>query len=818
MLRNILYIMAACLVFGAAVFPVAAQTNSGVRALEPQAQYSRVKVFLAGHDWADIVAMGLECDHGHLRPHEYWISDLSLSDLQQLSNAGFQYQVIINDVGQYYARQNTAGFPNGLEGSIRNADDDCDGRIGQYTTPQNFRLGSMGGYLTYAQMLQELDSMCSKYPNLISCRAVIDSNTTTHEGRFLYWVKISDNPNTAETEPKALYTSLHHSREPLSLMQNIYYMWYLLENYATDSEVQYLVDNTEMFFIPCVNPDGYVYNNTNSPNGGGMWRKNRRNNGGGTFGVDLNRNYGYAFAFDNVGSSGNPNADTYRGPSAFSEPETRNIKSFCESHDIKVSLNYHSYGNMVVYPWAYNSAPTPDSTFFRQYARFMTYENRYITGSNMETVGYNTNGDADDWLYGEQTTKNKVLAMTPEAGGSQYGFYPPMNQIENLCRGLIWQNLALPRTLLNYGVVSIQPDNFVATRLNSQIKYDLTRYGFSSQGFTVSLTGISDNIATTGADNTHSLNQYETEADSIAFTLKTTVQVGDEIMLELSLSNGVVFWRDTLSYTLGSPLVAFADNNNDFSQWVDLSGSWGLTNTTFYTAPNCITDSPTGQYANNTTSEILLAPSLDLRAQRDAYLSFWAKWDIEEDYDYVQVLGSDGGAFVPLCGFYTNPGSSDQRAEEPLYDGQQNFWVHEEVSLNQFLGAANVTIKLRLVSDGGVRGDGFYFDDFQLMTIATPTNPVGVARMETADNNYFLGQNQPNPARNMVYIPFGDLQDMGGLRLVISNALGQEMHSQNVESEQVGLSLNVDTWPAGVYYYQLQSGAFRSNTQKMMVR
>jgi murein tripeptide amidase MpaA len=67
-------------------------------------------------------------------------------------------------------------------------------------------------------------------------------------------------------------------------------MWYLLENYGTNDEVTYLVNNHQLYFVPCINPDGYVYNQTTNPNGGGMWRKNRRNNGGGVYGVDLNQN------------------------------------------------------------------------------------------------------------------------------------------------------------------------------------------------------------------------------------------------------------------------------------------------------------------------------------------------------------------------------------------------------------------------------------------------------------------------------------------------------------------------------------------------
>ena len=79
-------------------------------------------------------------------------------------------------------------------------------------------------------------------------------------------MKISDDPNTDDpTEPNVLYTAIHHAREPMSMSQTIFYMWYLLENYAISAEVQYLVDNTEMYFVPCLNVDGYLINEVDDP-------------------------------------------------------------------------------------------------------------------------------------------------------------------------------------------------------------------------------------------------------------------------------------------------------------------------------------------------------------------------------------------------------------------------------------------------------------------------------------------------------------------------------------------------------------------------
>ena len=119
-------------------------------------------------------------------------------------------------------------------------------------------------------MLDALDDMAIQYPTLITPRTGI-STFMTHENRPIYHVKISDNPMTDDaTEPNVLYTAIHHAREPLSMTQTIFYMWYLLENYASDDEVKFLVDNTEMYFVPCINPDGYIENESNDPGGFGM--------------------------------------------------------------------------------------------------------------------------------------------------------------------------------------------------------------------------------------------------------------------------------------------------------------------------------------------------------------------------------------------------------------------------------------------------------------------------------------------------------------------------------------------------------------------
>ncbi|MCP4634349.1 MAG: T9SS type A sorting domain-containing protein, partial [candidate division Zixibacteria bacterium] len=182
----------------------------------------------------------------------------------------------------------------------------------------------------------------------------------------------------------------------------------------------------EIWIIPIINVDGYIYNQEQSPNGGGMWRKNRRDNGG-SYGVDPNRNYTYMWGYDDQGSSPYPSDDTYRGPSAGSEPCNQAVMQFCESHDFVTTLHYHSYGEYFLYPWGYDQLDTPDHDLFVAIADSAVSMNGYDPGRAWELL-YAVNGDAVDWSYGELG----ILAFTPEVGNSSDGFWPDPSRIQPL--------------------------------------------------------------------------------------------------------------------------------------------------------------------------------------------------------------------------------------------------------------------------------------------------------------------------------------------------------------------------------------------------
>jgi hypothetical protein len=312
-------------------------------------------------------------------------------------------------------------------------------------------LDDMGGFKTYAEIAAQLDSMHARYPSLTTAKFSVG---TSLEGRQLWCLKISDNPTVDEDEPELFYNALIHAREPAGMEVVIYFMNYLLDHYATDPLVADLVNTREFFFVPCVNPDGYEYNRLNYPSGGGPWRKNRRHNGDGSYGVDLNRNWGYTWGLDNIGSSPFPNDETYRGTAAFSEPETAALRDFINSRHFAGSLDYHTFSNLVLFPWSTSNFQgnglCVDDPEFRLLADSVSTAISRVNGASYRMgtpweILYNTNGGSFDWEYGDTTLHRKMYSLTTEVGNSDDGFWPPPSRILPLCLENLAANLFFAR-------------------------------------------------------------------------------------------------------------------------------------------------------------------------------------------------------------------------------------------------------------------------------------------------------------------------------------------------------------------------------------
>lgn len=774
-------------------------------ALAQSNQYSRIRIHVDNEGMKRLAGLGLDTDHGDIRNGVWFVSDFSLDEIKLISEAGFKYDVLIDDVVSHYREQNT----NPVHTHKSAAAAGCGIGAPQYPVPSNFNLGSYAGYFTYQEMLDNLDSMASKFPNLITIRQALPGGTT-HENRPIFYVKISDNANIDENEPEVLYTSVHHSREPGSLSQIIFYMWYVLENYTTDPSIAAIIDHTEMFFFPCVNPDGYIYNEVTEPGGGGMWRKNRRNNQDGTFGVDLNRNYGYNWGYDDDGSSPNTNSATYRGPSAFSEPETQLVRDFVNTRELKIALNYHTYGDLLIYPWGYDySIYTPDSALFADYGALLTTYNGYTFGTADQTVGYIVNGSSDDWMYGEQVAKDKIFAMTPECGDASFGFWPPSNEIIPLCQSNMFQNLTLAQLAGRYATLKENSPELISTG-GGYINFTLKQLGLDTTGsYTISLSGLTPNVVLTGNSVVVSgLGAMQEKTDSISFDLTTPMTNGEAILFLLSIDNGFYTRTDTVTKFFGAVSVAFASDGNSTSGFN--AGQWGVSNSVYYTPTASITDSPVGDYNSNETKTIRLTNAVSLTNAVKASLTFYTRWALEPNYDYVVVQAStdNGSTWTSLCGKYTVTGSPNQLDGEPLYEGFQNSWVKEEISLDDYLGQ-NVLIRFRLVSDGFVEYDGYYFDDLLITKVLPGTNSIE----EIPVNG--IAVVSPNPTSGSVYVSFSAPVSQGSL--LIYDSMGKMVQQTPVNSGSVSEKVDISRLAKGVYMVLFRSQGVDSRPSRLVV-
>lgn len=774
--------------------------------------YRRVRIDVSSCDALEKLARSSLAFEEAYREKGSLVAELSDDELAELSRLSVPYQVLIADVARFYESRALA------EKNLP--------AMRSQTTPQNFRLGAMGGFLTLSEVYQVLDSMRLLYPNLITAR---DSVGASIQGRAIYAVKIGSTSSAGK--PQVLYTALHHAREPAGMMALIYYMWWLLENYGSNAEATYLVDNREQWFIPVVNPDGYEYNRSTNPNGGGMWRKNRRLNADNTYGVDLNRNYG-PFAFwdaPNGGSSTSPSSQTYRGTAPFSEPETQALRAFCNGKQFKGCLNYHTYSNLLIYPFGYNSQETPDSLIYRRFARDMTAFNGYRYGTDLQTVGYATRGNSDDWMYGEQDEKPKIFAMTPEVGSTNDGFWPQPSRIIPLCDENLFPNKYYAWVAGAFITAETADDEnlFLPIGAPTEISFKFFNKGLmSASGATARLTTqnplvriLSDSVA---------LGALASQSDTtIQFSLRLSdsIEIGSSVELSLVLEQAGVARSQAFQFIAGVPQTIFLDSAETQSLWS--GGTWGRTTASAFSGSYSWTDSPNGNYLANASNYNVLQTAINLSdtAIRKVYLSYQARWvGIEPNWDWCQVYLStnDGASWQWLRAPRMKAGSGQgrQTAGQFGYDGAQLTWVKETIDISAFKGSAQTRIRFGLLADGTVQGDGFYYDDVKLDVLSAATSSA--PRASEKPRQFALEQNYPNPFNPTTIIPYA-LPVASDVRLELFDVLGRKVATLVNERQSAGAhryALDAARYglASGVYFYRLSAGEFVQTRKLTLVK
>jgi hypothetical protein len=247
----------------------------------------------------------------------------------------------------------------------------------------------------------------------------------------------------------------------------------------------------------------------------------------------------------------------------------------------------------------------------------------------------------------------------------------------------------------------------------------------------------------------------------------------------------------------GNLTPVFEDEAVNANNW-QLNG-WGISTTEFFSPSQSFTDSPSGNYGNNQNKSIILqsANSIDLTSTSllEANLTFQAKWDIENNYDYVQVEVStnNGASWTPQCGNYTNTGVSTQPADgQPLYDGIQSNWIEESISLSDYLGQ-QILVRFQMVTDQSVNEDGFYFDDLKIVVIDTATASEDYNELDELVSIF------PNPVKDKLFVR----TSLERFNAVIYNVQGQQLYS-NISNEP-DIELDYSSYASGIYFLNIST-------------
>ncbi len=279
--------------------------------------------------------------------------------------------------------------------------------------------GVNGEFYSYKEVVAELFRLEQAHPDIVQ---VVDIGNSL-QNRDIYAIKLSDNVTTDEDEAEVVFLGCHHAREWIAVDVPIRIARRLAQNYGSDDQIRSLLDRSEVWIVPIVNPDGLEYSIYYYR----YWRKNRRMNADGSFGVDLNRNYSFQWGYDNRGSSPNPDSAVYRGTGPFSEPETRVVRDFVQAHNFQVLVSFHNYSQIVLYPWGYIKALHPEDNKLEYLARNMVERMAQVNGRAYEygPAGYDlyvTNGDTTDWALGSEGIPAFTVELPPP-NQRQGGFF-----------------------------------------------------------------------------------------------------------------------------------------------------------------------------------------------------------------------------------------------------------------------------------------------------------------------------------------------------------------------------------------------------------
>jgi len=529
----------------------------------------------------------LYIDHA-ARSKDGFVVVFNNEEVKRLKEIGIEFKILIDDLEKYQAKRIAEEMQKPEIKKLLSSK-----RMG-------FDYGSHAGYKTPAELNAKLDEISNTYPNIATTKVSIG---TTFEGRDIYMIKISDNPNSDEsaTEPAVYYDAMHHAREPLSMMSTLYYMFWLVENYGTDPVATHIINNRELFFVPIVNVDGF----------------------------EPNRNYGADWG--GSGASTNPCSDTYRGAGPFSEPCTQAVRDLINSINPVMAFSCHSYSEIYIESdWDAANA----EKFYADYSLDICEEHNFGYEQG-ESLLYAVSGATTEFL-------NSVGAMsyTPEIGSV---FWEPISQI------IPYAEKHLPAFIYIAQVAGDYPDikqaiinngNDVLAGQTHNVEVELFNKGRTqtASNISVAITSISANASivnnNTTAPNLAARQIVWTDAaNPLQISVSNSAVAGDIVEVEIAVtSNGIEYEKEMQRWVVGNQNVLFAeDGSNGLGGLTSINNgflNWDTTYVMRRSGNESLSDSPLQAADNYTLSYLLTSNPISLTNTTQPVLEFWIAWGV----------------------------------------------------------------------------------------------------------------------------------------------------------------------------------------------
>lgn len=584
--------------------------------------------------------------------------------------------------------------------------------------PQRERSQDRYDYYSFSEYVAFMEQTATAYPEICSLHNIGQSV----QGRPLYFLKISDNPQVEEAEPRFRYISSIHGDEVVGYDMMIRLIQLLTSEYDTNPRITQIVNNTEIWICPMMNPDGFLLGQRYNANG-----------------IDLNRNFPMP--------TGEQHPDGYAWA-----PENIAFMNHANQHNFQLSANFHGGELVINYPWDYTYTLTPDNDLIHEAALTYARENSSIYNNSSFNQGvvngaqwYVITGSLQDWSYGytdciDLTCEISAIKWPP---ASHLANYWNLNQesilslLEFVQRGVHGTVVSTGGIPLTEAVITVSgndklmhvgstcadyhrlllPGNYTITAsaqgyIDQSVEITIGESGSAFHDFVLRpaqetyLAGQLRNPDGTAVPNVQVIldDSPAITSDANGSFLIASVLEGRHT-ISFMQAGELIYKMDfdldasqtELVFILASESVIFYDPFDDISNWTPTQ-PWGITT---YQGESVLADSPTGNYENYINKACRLTNPVNLQQVINPILSFCTRYFLENNYDFVYLEAStDGVNWHQLISF----------------TGSQGAWQNVELSLDQYSGQ-QVYFRYRIRTDRAVNLDGIYIDDFKISGI-----------------------------------------------------------------------------------------------------